>query len=303
MSHLFGVGLNVEVNRINTQFKMQIAKKGGIGLRTLAVLFRRADHNGNKKLDREEFTECLASYGLFPKVVEIQALFKFYDIDGDGNITYEEFVRGLREPLTERRQAIVNKAFTLMDKDESGVITLADIDAIYDVSQNQDFIEGRLTREQILEHFLAGFEGVKGNKDGKISREEWCDYYTDLSMSVPSDLYFVQMMESVWGIVENEDSQVSKEQLEHLTKTLRHKLLDFSNGRTEELVLRNIFREFDLNNNGVLTVDELGALMARMQISVDRRFLQGLLKKFDRNGNGAIEFDEFVDFVVNDPYH
>jgi len=53
----------------------------------------------------------------------------------------------------------------------------------------------------------------------------------------------------------------------------------------------------------VLTVDELGALMARLQISVDRRFLQGLLKKFDRNGNGAIEFDEFVDFVVNDPYH
>lgn len=45
-------------------------------------------------------------------------------------------MRGLREPLTERRQAIVNKAFTLMDKDESGVITLADIDAIYDVSQN-----------------------------------------------------------------------------------------------------------------------------------------------------------------------
>jgi len=122
-------------------------------------------------------------------------------------------------------------------------------------------------------------------------------------MSVPSDVYFVQMMESVWGITENDDCQVTKEQLEYLTKTLRHKLLDFSNGRTEELVLRNIFREFDLNGNGVLTVDELGALMARLQISVDRRFLQGLLKKFDRNGNGAIEFDEFVDFVVNDPYH
>ena len=28
---------------------------------------------------------------------------KFYDIDGDGNVSYEEFVRGLREPLSERR--------------------------------------------------------------------------------------------------------------------------------------------------------------------------------------------------------
>jgi Ca2+-binding EF-hand superfamily protein len=35
-------------------------------------------------------------YRLFPSKVELQALMKFYDVDGDGNITYEEFVRGLR---------------------------------------------------------------------------------------------------------------------------------------------------------------------------------------------------------------
>jgi len=33
---------------------------------------------------------------LFPKKVELQALMKFYDVDGDGNIGYEEFLRGLR---------------------------------------------------------------------------------------------------------------------------------------------------------------------------------------------------------------
>ena len=51
-------------------------------------------------------------YSLFPKIVEIQALMKYYDIDGDGNITYEEFIRGLREPLTERRLKMVQKAFS-----------------------------------------------------------------------------------------------------------------------------------------------------------------------------------------------
>jgi hypothetical protein len=48
---LFGVGLNIEVKRINTQFKMQIVKKGGIGIRTLGTIFRSMDTNGNKKLD------------------------------------------------------------------------------------------------------------------------------------------------------------------------------------------------------------------------------------------------------------
>ena len=83
---------------------------------------------------------------------------------------------------------------------------------------------------------------------------------------------------------------------------MRHKLLDFSNHGTEELVLRNVFREFDINGDGVLTADELQAMLVKLQISVDRRFLSALLKKFDKNGNGVIEFDEFSYFLIHDPY-
>lgn len=96
MSQLYGVGLNIEVNRINDNFKMQIAKRGGLEIRNLGVIFRRMDVNGNKKLDFEEFTEALNTFGLFPAVIEIQALFKAYDVDDDGNINFEEFLRGLR---------------------------------------------------------------------------------------------------------------------------------------------------------------------------------------------------------------
>ena len=39
----------------------------------------------------------------FPKKVELQALMKYYDFNQDGGVSYEEFVTGLREPLTERR--------------------------------------------------------------------------------------------------------------------------------------------------------------------------------------------------------
>ena len=302
MSQLYGVGLNIEVGRINNQFKMQIQKRGGIGIRSLGVLFRRMDNNGNKKLDQAEFTEALASYGLFPKVVEIQALMKYYDVDGDGNITYEEFIRGLRDPLSERRKNMVDKAFTLIDRSRNGTISIEDIDAIYDVSQNQDFIDGRKTREEILQEFLNGFDGMRGNNDGQITMQEWNDYYTDLSMSLPSDEYFVRMMESVWQICEDETATVSAEQIKHLTKTMRAKLLDFSGGQTEEMVLRNTFREFDLNENGVLSSDELQALLVRLQMSVERKYLTALLNKFDRNGNGVIEFEEFSNFLINDPY-
>jgi len=227
---------------------------------------------------------------------------KFYDVDGDGNVSFDEFMRGLREPLTERRTVMVNKAFALMDKDGSGVVGVKDIDAIFDVSCNQDVNDGSKTRVQVLEDFLNGFEGAKGNADGKVTKQEWCDYYTDLSMSVTDDEYFVRMMESVWNICEDETATVTKNQITDLIQALRHKLLDFSKGQQDEYVLRAMFKEFDVNGNGTLSVDELGAMMARLQISVERKFLQALLNKFDRNGNGVIEFEEFNEFLIQNSF-
>ena len=163
----------------------------------------RMDFNGNRKLDLQEFGEALGVYGLFPTKVELQALMKFYDADGDGNISYEEFLRGLREKLTERRHALVEKAFQIMDTDGSGVIQVVDIKDRYDVSFNKDYQDGKKTADEVLEDFLDQFDGLKGNNDGQVSHQEWVDYYTDLSMSVPSDDYFALMMKQVWGIEED----------------------------------------------------------------------------------------------------
>lgn len=75
---------------------------------------------------------------------------KFYDVDGDGNIGYEEFIRGLRDELNPRKAAMVERAFRLMDKDGSGVITVSDIAKIYDVSENEDFKKGDKTAAMVL---------------------------------------------------------------------------------------------------------------------------------------------------------
>ena len=83
----------------------------------------------------------------------------------------------------------------ILEKISNWPITIV---SIYDVSMNPDYIEGRKSKEQILTEFLSNFEGAKGNRDGIITQEEFFDYYTDLSMSVPSDEYFVRMMESTW---------------------------------------------------------------------------------------------------------
>jgi len=84
----------------------------------------RMDFNGNGRLDPTEFEQALAAFGLFPKKVELQALIKFYDTDGDGNVSYDEFISGLRDELTERRRAMVYKAFAILDTDGSGILNV-----------------------------------------------------------------------------------------------------------------------------------------------------------------------------------
>jgi len=55
---------------------------------------------------------------------------------------------------------------------------------------------------------LNSFDGVKGNNDGIITKQEFIDYYTDLAMSTPSDEYFVVMMEQTWCMSEDETSSI-----------------------------------------------------------------------------------------------
>jgi len=99
----------------------------------------------------------------------------------------------------------------MLDKDGSGKILVREIAGIYDVSMNPEFLEGRKTKEEILTDFLSNFEGAKGDHDGVLTSKEFFDYYTDLSMSTPSDEYFVRMMESTWQVPEEENSTVTQQ--------------------------------------------------------------------------------------------
>lgn len=244
-----------------------------------------------------EFEQALGAFGLFPKKVELQALMKFYDVNGDGNVSYDEFLSGLRDALNQRRQDMVNKCFTIMDRDGSGQITVSDIANTYDVSMHKEFIEGRKTKQQILEEFLNNFDGAHGNNDGVVTKGEWNDYYTDLSMGIPNDDYFVQMLESVWNIPEKQDANFN-EKLKWLLTEVRTRVLALINNITSDDMLKKVFKDFDTNKSNSLTVDELGRMMAKLKLSVERKYLHPFFKVLDPQNKGAIEFEDWKNYLL-----
>lgn len=195
---------------------------------------------------------------------------------------------------------MVAKIYGMLDRDGSGSVSVSDVINVFDVSLNPEFIERKKTKDQIVGEFLNGFEGARGNKDGKITKEEFFDYYTDISMLLPSDEYFVRMMESTWQCPEQDADMQAKSTVRMLLKEVRNRVLDLS--KNDPKLLRKIHSDFDLNQSGSLTIDEIIKMIAKLKISVERRYVYPFFKIIDNDNSGGIEYEEFENYIDNNPF-
>jgi len=293
------IALCTNLDNILTRLRTQLSLRGAKGIRGLAISFQNADFNGNKCLDRADFEEVLTNCGLFLKTPEITTLFRYFDVNGDGSISYEEFLKGCAPPLTERRLTMVRRVFDMLDEDKSGILTVSDVINKYQVNSHPDVARGKARPEDVLEDFLEGFEGSRtGNHDAEVTWEEFADYYHDLSASIPDDDYFCVVMEQCWMISESQDPEINA-QLDQLELILKRKVAEKTKGNQNEAsVLRKTFRFFDSDESGQITMDEFRKALEVFGISLERKHTQGFFARYDPNGDGVIMYEEFIQALL-----
>ena len=109
----------------------------------------------------------LIIFRLFPKQIDLKALHRYYDVDGDGAVSYNEFVRGLTDDkLSERKAVVVAKAWQKVSGGAAETTGAAIVAALADQSEG--------TKQFCLGHF-TGTQG--GNVDGKVTAAEFDEYY------------------------------------------------------------------------------------------------------------------------------
>jgi len=287
--------LNQErLQEICGSLREQLFRNGTTGLSGVARIFRQADFNGNKKLDREEFDEALSFCGLFLKSQDTSFLFKNFDRDGDGNINYNELLLGIQLPLSAPRLAMVERAFKKMDRDGSRVLDVKDLESVYDASKHPDVLEGKKTEAQVSVEFLKGFEGGK-QRDGRVTFDEFKSYYQDLGASIPSDEYFVAMMQSVWKIRAASAAACEHDSMiKTYTGLLKQKVAQKTKtGQRLSLTLKGIFDFFDADESKAITKGEFSQALVRLGIPLNDKDL-GIFFTYFAGSDGRISTAEFI---------
>ena len=179
-----------------------LKQRGTHGIRGLGLVFRRMDNNGDRRMDRQEFMWGLRENGHSLSPSEFERIFKYFDKNNDGKVSFDEFLAGVRGPMNERRRALVGLAFDKLDRDGSGLVELNDIAGQYDVSFHPKFKTGEMSKNDILAEFMAQWDTAV--RDGKVTREEFEQYYTDVSASIDEDDYFELMIRNAWHLAGGE---------------------------------------------------------------------------------------------------
>lgn len=187
--------------------RQKLISRGARGFIGLQRQFKIMDDNNSRSLDKYEFTKAISDYMLGFTEGETQKLFGYFDFDRSGLIEYDEFIRAIRGPMNSNRKKIVAQAYKKLDKDGNGWIDINDIRGVYTANKHPDVLAGKKTEDQILQEFLETFETAHAMRNNEapnyvVTKEEFEEYYNNISASIDDDSYFKLMMENAWKLTE-----------------------------------------------------------------------------------------------------
>ncbi|XP_028172225.1 calcyphosin-like protein [Ostrinia furnacalis] len=181
------------------KLRLMCLSHGAVGIMGLARVFRKMDEGGTGRLTKEKFANCIKETGLDFSYKDAVDVFNKFKRDSNGTISLDEFLLNVRPSMSETRRSILEQAFKKLDKTGDGVLSVEDLRRCYAVTSQQSYMCGEETAEFVMDRFLSNFE-QDGIVDGKVTHEEFMNYYSGLSVSIDNDCFFDLMIRQAYKL-------------------------------------------------------------------------------------------------------
>ena len=252
----------------------------------------------SKHLEPEEFKRALALSDLKLSPEEVEQVLEAVDTDGDGKISYEEFI------------PIAFRILVEITRDE--MVEAADAAASARTDRAESVLVHSLSQEELTQTLTQIFQEADKDGSGRLDREE----FTQALIS--SDVGFSEEEIQVLGAAVDVDADglISFDEfaplaydllVEHIARALdtaeaedaarlqAKEMLVHGMSREElEKTLRDIFKQHDTDNSGFLDEAQFYDCLNQSELGLSAEEIEHFRNAIDANADGKIDFDEFA---------
>ncbi|GAA6100673.1 calcium-binding protein 5b [Tachysurus ichikawai] len=154
-------------------------------------------------------------------------------------------------------------------------------------------IERKLAAEEI-EELQQAFTEFDKDRDGLISCKDLGNLMRTMGY-MPTEMELIELSQN---INMNLGGQVD---FEDFVELMAPKLLAETAGMIGLKELKEAFREFDMDGDGAITIDELRHAMKKLLgENSNIKEIEAVVREADNNGDGTVDFEEFVRMMSRD---
>ena len=219
---------NIKENDALIKFRQLLISQGVKGIFHFQKMLIIYDRNNSGYISFDNFLTIFQVNYTNISLSDIKSIFALFEKDNKAQITtsfdykikYDLLIKSLVGNLSLKRRILIQKVFNSFNKDRNEKILITDIKNRFNSARHPDIITGKKTANKVLSEFLDFLQtfreynnNLHGGYNYNMSFKEFCDFYTQISLSINDDNYFEIMINNCWDLSDRNDKEENSENI------------------------------------------------------------------------------------------
>ena len=201
------------INSIIMTIKNNININNGIKLFSFIKYLRMRESNGSQ-ISINDLYNIFQEMRIKIPFDELKIFFNYANKNDSDIISTEQLINIIKGNLNEQRKLYIVDLFSKIDTEHTNKISIQLLKNTFNAKRHPEVINGTKSLEEVLEQFCYSLDlycelnGIQ--KNGELTFENFVDYYSCVSASIPDEVYFEDMINGVWSNIKNINNNQDK---------------------------------------------------------------------------------------------